>query len=638
MQFIEGIKGIIGMKKIRAVLTVMLTVMLTVFSVMAVSTNSSAAEFAVEFGSNWYDKNSGDEFSVCAYLRSDVALTGYTLEIEYDRSRLKYVSGATTADEYEGILVCSATGDHMLDIKVWLTFDAISGGEGYINIIAAKAVDEDGVEYTIESLDEAPVHLKGEDIAETNLSELEAVHTEESDDAENAEAATDDVENIEAVDGDGDESQDTAGSDSVDASEIGEVGAPEIDVDAAGDLAPGASDAVVDGTNNSSDGIAILQNTKNAALYYWLIVAAIIIILVTIVIVSTNSGKKRLARKREQLEMVDIEDGYADEFEFDTYDENDSYDDENVNENVNENVDETSETYEDDVDAENSMDAEKLSKETSDDDLETVVETDKSSEKDTEAKGSEERITEKKKSSPVGTVANSQHESLFMAENVTIARKVVANKASGVGEFIADKISEKPEYEYVNILEDITVNIRRGEIVEITGQGKRDLEAFIGLIIGKCKPTEGTVDSKLKRFRIVTARSCFDLELSGRANIYRSGALMGHPKAVLDKCYNRIVKFAGADGLMEAPAKNLSMSTINKLEVALALLDDQADMIILGNVLGDCDDNFIRKCNSVLSKMADKNMTVLLIGQIPEEIAVNCSRTIRIENGHIIKA
>lgn len=126
-----------------------------------------AAEASVTFGSNWYDGENGEEFPVGVYIKGDSAITSYHVELQYDNLRLQYISGADEVDEENGLLIFegNASSD---GVKLWIIFEAISGGEASLKVVSATATSINGDNFTMTSLQEVPVHLSGEDTVGEN--------------------------------------------------------------------------------------------------------------------------------------------------------------------------------------------------------------------------------------------------------------------------------------------------------------------------------------------------------------------------------------------------------------------------------------------------------------------------------------
>lgn len=541
-------------KRIRNIIFIVFSALVILVAPMS----SEAAQLSVEFGADRYDKNSGAEVAISAYLKSDVAISSYSVVFEYDRSRLKAVNGYNGLDAANGTFTCSASGDHLTNIKIWLTFEATSGGDAYVKVLSATAVGTDGTEYEIYGLDEAQVRLKGEDVSEQNLLELETAD-----------------DSAELLENDSSDESDESEPNATEDNDGNEGYGMETDIGEEASTDTGA-EGNIEGTANNEDGSDNADSGLNRRdVIYWLAVVVIIAVPVTILLVSTFGRKKK-----NSGEYADGESEYGDDEELvfngeQEYSEEETYSAEETEE----------ETYSDEESEETSVDEE-----------------------------------------PSAAAAIIPQEAVFAAENVTMQCKVkIRNQNAG----------SVPEYETINVLDKANVEIYKGEILSVDGKHKREMEAFIGLLVGKYKITSGDITHRPGRFRIVTTRSYFDLKLPVKTNIYRSGALMGHPKSVIDKCYSRIVKFAGAEKVLEVPASKVPETTIHKIEIALALLDNRADMLILANVFKDCDEAFVNKSAVVLRKMSNANMTVVLFGELPKAIADSCDRTLYIADGHI---
>lgn len=123
-----------------------------------------AKEATVTFGSNWYEKKSGETFPVGVYINSDNGVGEYQVTIKYNPLRLKYLEGADEADEENGILTLSGErGEEQ--IKYWLKFTALSGGDTTLTVDKAEIYvgnTEDEM-YEITAYGKAPIKVSGED-------------------------------------------------------------------------------------------------------------------------------------------------------------------------------------------------------------------------------------------------------------------------------------------------------------------------------------------------------------------------------------------------------------------------------------------------------------------------------------------
>lgn len=148
-----------------------------------------AAEASVTFGSNWYEKRSGQTFPIGVYIRGDEKVGEYYVELKYDYMRLNYVSGADRVAEEDGVLIMEGSANAS-ELKYRLKFQAISGGEAFIEIIKAEItpahITDDEI-FSVTDMGKAPIYLDGEDTAKLEIDRLEKIKQEEEKKAEELE-------------------------------------------------------------------------------------------------------------------------------------------------------------------------------------------------------------------------------------------------------------------------------------------------------------------------------------------------------------------------------------------------------------------------------------------------------------------
>ena len=122
-----------------------------------------AAEVSVFFGSESYEVQKGMEFNVGVYIEAEESIGKYDIEIEYDITRLEYISGADAAND--GILDFRGIGNSK-NIKYWLTFRATDSGEAGLNVnkaIVNGKLTGDEDELTVSKFVFAPITISGGD-------------------------------------------------------------------------------------------------------------------------------------------------------------------------------------------------------------------------------------------------------------------------------------------------------------------------------------------------------------------------------------------------------------------------------------------------------------------------------------------
>lgn len=139
-----------------------------------------ASEATVHFGSNWYNKTNGQTYPIGLYIDSNETIGSYHIELKYDQLRMNYVSGADEVDEENGILTFDGTGNGR-EVKLWLQFTAISGGDTQFEVLSAEAypANDEFTAFDITNNGVVEIHIEGEDTAAAIYEQMELERQEE---------------------------------------------------------------------------------------------------------------------------------------------------------------------------------------------------------------------------------------------------------------------------------------------------------------------------------------------------------------------------------------------------------------------------------------------------------------------------
>ena len=104
---------------------------------------------------------------------------------------------------------------------------------------------------------------------------------------------------------------------------------------------------------------------------------------------------------------------------------------------------------------------------------------------------------------------------------------------------VIDLILNEKNYTEYKALQNIDVEIEKGEAVGVLGKNGAGKSTLLKIITGVVKPTSGNVDIKGKISAILELNSGFDQELTGYENIYVKGAILGYKKEEMDKKFKK---------------------------------------------------------------------------------------------------
>jgi homopolymeric O-antigen transport system ATP-binding protein len=187
-------------------------------------------------------------------------------------------------------------------------------------------------------------------------------------------------------------------------------------------------------------------------------------------------------------------------------------------------------------------------------------------------------------------------------------------------------------------LRDVSLEVEQGEVVGLiggNGAGKSTLLKVLSRIVA---PTEGWARIEGRVGSLLEAGTGFHSELSGRENVYMSGAILGMRKAEIDRKFDEIVAFADIGPYLDTPVKRYSSGMQVRLAFAVAA-HLEPEVLIVDEVLAVGDAEFQRKCLGRMQHVArGAGRTVLFVSHNMDAVQRLCTRSVLLERGRIIAA
>ena len=199
---------------------------------------------------------------------------------------------------------------------------------------------------------------------------------------------------------------------------------------------------------------------------------------------------------------------------------------------------------------------------------------------------------------------------------------------------IGQKMHEKNERFLA--LDDVSLEIRKGERVGIIGHNGAGKSTLLKLICRVTAPTKGEICMNGRVTSMLEVGTGFHSELTGRENIYLNGAILGLSKAEIDERFDKIVEFSEVGQFIDTPVKRYSSGMHVKLGFAVASHLD-SEIMIMDEVLAVGDMAFQKKCIDRMREAAeDEGRTILYVSHNMRTIRQLCDRCIVLEHGKII--
>ena len=183
---------------------------------------------------------------------------------------------------------------------------------------------------------------------------------------------------------------------------------------------------------------------------------------------------------------------------------------------------------------------------------------------------------------------------------------------------------------------DLTLDIKRGEMVGIIGRNGAGKSTFLKLLSRITEPTKGSIKLRGRVASLLEVGTGFHPELTGRENIFLNGAILGMTRMEIKAKFDEIVAFSEVEKFLDTPVKRYSSGMYVRLAFAVAA-HLEPEILIVDEVLAVGDAEFQKKCLGKMEDVSNKEgRTVILVSHQMPAIQNLCTRCILMDKGRLI--
>jgi lipopolysaccharide transport system ATP-binding protein len=186
----------------------------------------------------------------------------------------------------------------------------------------------------------------------------------------------------------------------------------------------------------------------------------------------------------------------------------------------------------------------------------------------------------------------------------------------------------------IHALDDVSFEIQRGDVVGIVGRNGAGKSTLLKVLSRITRPTSGYAEVHGRVGSLLEVGTGFHPELTGRENLYLSGAVLGMKKAETRRKFDEIVAFAEIEKFLDTPVKHYSSGMYMRLAFSVAA-HLEPEILLVDEVLAVGDITFQQKCLNHMRKLTDTGMTILLVSHNLAAIQSSCRRALWMHNGRI---
>ena len=184
-------------------------------------------------------------------------------------------------------------------------------------------------------------------------------------------------------------------------------------------------------------------------------------------------------------------------------------------------------------------------------------------------------------------------------------------------------------------LNDVSFEIKKGEIVGIVGKNGSGKSTILKIITGVLTPTSGKVTVNGRISALLELGAGFNPEYTGMENIYFQGNLMGFEREEMEAKVQAILDFAEIGDFIHQPVKNYSSGMFARLAFAVAI-NVEPEILIVDEALAVGDMVFQAKCMAKMTTLMESGATVLFVSHDTHSVKTLCQKAVFLNDGGVI--
>ncbi len=209
-------------------------------------------------------------------------------------------------------------------------------------------------------------------------------------------------------------------------------------------------------------------------------------------------------------------------------------------------------------------------------------------------------------------------------------------KRNSIYESVVGYFSRKKHYELLQTLDDVTFDVKKGEMFGIIGPNGSGKTTLLRILSNIYSPDSGSVHVKGLIIPILALGLGFHPELTASTNIIQSGTLLGFSRKDISNRIPDVIKFAELEKFADVKIKNFSSGMQMRLAFATAIQIDP-DVLILDEVFAVGDLNFQKKCFDAIMDFKKRGKSIIFVSHDMAPIKNFCDRALFLHHGKVGK-
>ena len=191
--------------------------------------------------------------------------------------------------------------------------------------------------------------------------------------------------------------------------------------------------------------------------------------------------------------------------------------------------------------------------------------------------------------------------------------------------------------DFIWALKDVSFEVMQGDVVGVIGRNGAGKSTLLKILSRITDPTEGFADINGRVASLLEVGTGFQLELTGRENVYLNGSILGMKHSEIRRKFDEIVAFSEVEKFIDTPVKHYSTGMHVRLAFAVAA-HLEPEILLVDEVLAVGDATFQKKCLGKMGDVAKEGRTVLFVSHNMAAVENLCNRGLLINAGKVVRS
>lgn len=223
---------------------------------------------------------------------------------------------------------------------------------------------------------------------------------------------------------------------------------------------------------------------------------------------------------------------------------------------------------------------------------------------------------------------------IITCRSVGLRYRTFRSRRKSLREAMFRSMLRRDERVEVWALKDVSFQLPRGEslgVIGANGAGKSTLCLLLSQIMA---PTEGELSVDGNVSALLTLGAGFQLDLTGRDNIFLNGIYLGHTMGEMRELFREIVDFSELAEVIDQPMRTYSSGMRARLAFSIAATV-QPEILIIDELMGVGDRKFKQKSSARMKELIANSKALVVVSHSMNTIRDLCSRAIWLDKGQL---